>query len=92
MNDTPPPGVSFATPRGSLVTSAVEFCRLLKHRGIAVSPGASQYALRALGEIDITRRADFRAALRLTLLKKPEDIPLFNYLFDDYWRTDGDGD
>ena len=92
MNDTPPPGVSFATPRGSLVTSAVEFCRLLKHRGIAVSPGASQYALRALGEIDITRRADFRAALRLTLLKKPEDIPLFNYLFDDYWRTDGDDD
>lgn len=86
------PGVSIATPRGSLVTTAVEFCRLLKRRGIAVSPGASQFAVSALGEVDITRRAEFRAALRITLLTKPEDIPLFNYLFEDFWRMDGDDD
>ena len=86
------PWVSIATPRGSLVTTLVEFCRLLKRRGITVSPGASQVAVRALGEVDITRRSEFRAALGITLLTKPEDIPLFNFLFEDFWRTDGDDD
>jgi len=73
-----------------LVTSTVEFCRLLKQKGIGVAPSASQIGLRALGEIDITRRAEFRSALIISLLKKPEDIPLFNILFDAYWRTDAD--
>ena len=86
------PWVSIATPRGSLVTTTVEFCRLLKRRGLTVSPGASQVAVRALGEVDITRRAEFRAALGITLLTRPEDIPLFNFLFEDFWRTDGDDD
>jgi len=86
------PGVSFASARGSLVTTTVEFCRLLKHKGIAVSPGASQFAVRALGEVDITRRAEFRTALRITLLTKSEDIPLFNYLFEDFWPKGSNDD
>ncbi len=86
------PGTAIATPRGSLATTTVEFCRLLKQRGLGVSPGASQVAVRALGEVDITRRNEFRAALSITLLTNPEDIPLFNYLFEDFWRTDIDDD
>ena len=83
-------GMSIAIPRGSLVTAVVEFCRLLNESGIAIVPGASQHALPALREINITRRAEFRAALRISLLKKPEDIPLFNFLFATYWRADND--
>lgn len=90
MRDTRPRGLPSATPRGSLVTSTVEFCRLLKQKGIAVAPGASLVGLRALGEIDITRPAEFRSALIISLLKTPEDIPLFNFLFDAYWRTNAD--
>ncbi len=60
----------------TLVTNVVEFCRLLNNHGIRVAPGGSEVALRALGEIDIPRRVQFRTALRISLLKRPTLIRL----------------
>jgi uncharacterized protein with von Willebrand factor type A (vWA) domain len=86
VKDIDPQGVANATSGGSLVTNIVEFCRLLHRFGIAVPPDSSLVALQAVGEIDLTKRLQFRTSLRLCLLKRPEDIPLFTQLFDSYWN------
>ncbi len=74
-----------AVPEGSLVNAVVRFCRLLRAWGIPVAAGASHTAIEALREIDLSRREDFRHALALCLLRRPEDMPLFVYLFNAYW-------
>jgi hypothetical protein len=76
-----------AVPEGSLVVSVVRFCRLLRSWGVPVAAGASQTAVEALREIDLARREDFRTALALTLVRRPEDYPLFTYLFNAYWGS-----
>jgi uncharacterized protein with von Willebrand factor type A (vWA) domain len=92
MKDSAPRGVAVATPNGSIATNVVEFCRLLHSCGIPVAPGSSEIALRAIGAIDLTRRAEFQSSLRICLLTKPEDIPLFTQLFNAYWKGDDNHD
>jgi len=77
---------------GSLVDNVVEFCRLLKANGIPVQPGHAQIALAAVNAVNTSSRHEFRSALRISVLQKPDDIPLFNTLFDGYWRTADDDD
>jgi len=76
-----------ATSDGSLVVSVVRFCRLLRQWGVPVAASASQTAVEAMREIDLSRREDFRHALALTLVRRPEDMPLFIYLFNAFWGT-----
>lgn len=90
MKTQRPPRIATAARRGSLVITVLQFCRLLRHCGLRLSGDGAQVALAALAEIDITRRLDFRTALQVALLKRPEDIQYFNYLFNAYWRLDGD--
>ena len=80
-------GLTMAVAEGSLVTSVARFCQLLRTWGVAVAAGASQTAIEALREIDLTRREDFRIALALTLVRRPEDLELFAYLFNAFWGT-----
>lgn len=70
----------------NLVRSVVRFCRLLRMWGVRLPAGAAQAALDALREIDITSREDFRTTLRVSLIHRPEDFPLFTYLFNTFWR------
>ncbi len=76
-----------AVAEGSLLVSVARFCRLLRSWGVAVAAGAAQGAMEALREIDLTRRDDFRLALMLTLVHRPEDVPMFTYLFNAFWGT-----
>jgi uncharacterized protein with von Willebrand factor type A (vWA) domain len=76
-----------AAAHGNLVVSVVRFCRLLRQWGVPVAAGASQTAIEALREIGLARREDFRHALALTLVRRPEDMPLFLYLFNAFWGT-----
>lgn len=71
----------------NLVRAVVRFCRLLRMWGVRLPAGAAQAALDALGEIEISSRDDFRTALRIAIIHRPEDFPLFTYLFNTYWRT-----
>ena len=68
-----------------LVSAMVRFCRLLRKWGIKLPADASHTALRALAEIDISRLDDCRNALLIALLQRPEDRPLFIYLFNVFW-------
>lgn len=71
----------------SLISNVIRFCRLLRLWGLRLHADAARSALEALGEIDITRREDFRHALRIVLVRSPEDFPLFDYMFNAYWAT-----
>lgn len=46
---------------------------------------ASQTVMYALAEVDITKQQDFRNVLLVALLQRPEDRPLFMYLFNAFW-------
>ncbi len=71
-----------------LVDAVVRFCRFLKLWGTRIHPDASQAALLALREIDLGNRQDFRTALRMAIIHRPEDFPLYDHLFNAFW---GDG-
>ena len=63
----------------------VEFTNLLRKSGIRVSVAEGIDAFRALEELSIQDRAVFRDALRASMVKRGDEIPTFNELFDLYW-------
>jgi uncharacterized protein len=71
--------------QGNLAIPVVKFCRLLRKKGVKLHADASQTAMSVLSEIDITNRLDFRNALLVALLQRPEDRALFIYLFNAFW-------
>ena len=69
----------------NLVVAMVRFCRLLRTWGVRLHAEAAHSAVRAIREIDLTRRDDFRGVLRIVLVQRPEDFALFDYLFNLFW-------
>jgi uncharacterized protein with von Willebrand factor type A (vWA) domain len=60
----------------------VEFSALLRQNGVRVSVSESMDAFRALGVTGLMERAEVRAALRTTMVKRSVDVPVFEELFD----------
>jgi len=65
----------------------VEFTNLLRKSGIRVSMAESIDAFASLDELSLDDREVFRDALRATMVKRSEDIPTFDQLFDLYWSA-----
>jgi uncharacterized protein with von Willebrand factor type A (vWA) domain len=61
------------------------FVAALRHRGIRVSPGESLDAVQALSLGGLGGRREFKALLRLTLVKNVNDIPAFDEEFDRFF-------
>lgn len=59
--------------------------RLLRAEGIAVDAERARLLLRALAEVDLSRREDVRAASRAALVRQPSEIPVFDEAFDRFW-------
>lgn len=75
-----------APPRPrDLAAETVRFCRLLRARGLAVTPTESQDAVRALEAVDLGDRAEVHRALRTVLATRPEEFPVFDAAFDAFW-------
>lgn len=68
-----------------------EFTNLLRKSGVRVSLAESLDAFQALDALSIEDRAVFRDALRSTMVKRAEDIPTFDQLFELYWSGFYDG-
>jgi len=68
-----------------LLSGAVRFCRLLRSRGLAVTPSQGRDALRSLELIDLADRAEVHRALRAVLASRPADFPVFDAAFDAFW-------
>lgn len=80
------------TPTGNLLQHVLAFSHLLRAMGVMVDPGQDIELVRALEHVPITSREDFRAAARCTLIRRREDLPLFDTAFAFYWRSASDHD
>jgi uncharacterized protein with von Willebrand factor type A (vWA) domain len=79
---------SFPTQsKGHIVEQILAFTHLLRAMGVDVSPGQALELLRALDYAPITSREDFRGAARCTLIRRREDLPLFDAAFAFFWRN-----
>jgi uncharacterized protein with von Willebrand factor type A (vWA) domain len=63
----------------------VDFTNLLRKSGIRVSVAESIDAFQALEGLSVGDREVFQDVLRATLVKRSDDIPSFDQLFDLYW-------
>ena len=72
-------------PSSGLLEHTARFCRRLRNEGLPVGPGDTLDATRAIGSVDLMDREDVRLALRTSLLKRVEDGPLFDALFEAFW-------
>jgi len=61
------------------------FCRRLRAEGLRLGPGDTLDAARALDAVDVLDREELRLSLRSTLVKRAEDLPVFDALFDSFW-------
>jgi uncharacterized protein with von Willebrand factor type A (vWA) domain len=72
---------------GQLLSHVLAFTHLLRAMGVDVSPGQALELVRALEYAPITSREDFRGAARCTLIRRHEDLTLFDTAFAFYWRS-----
>jgi uncharacterized protein with von Willebrand factor type A (vWA) domain len=63
----------------------LEFTNILRKSGIRVSPAEAIDAFVALDELSVEDREVFKDALRTTMVKRGEEVPTFDELFDLYW-------
>jgi uncharacterized protein with von Willebrand factor type A (vWA) domain len=67
------------------------FGRVLREVGVEVDPGRMVDAARALEQVSIGSRDDFFYTLRGVLVRRREDLPLFERTFALFWRTPVNG-
>lgn len=85
------PAATDAPSRGEHL--AVGFARLLRGLGLAVPIGSVLDFGEALGLVGIDRRESVYWAARATLVRRPEDLPLFDRAFAVFWeRRQSNGD
>jgi len=81
---------TLAQGAGALERRVVEFCRALRRAGVMVTPAETIDAARALSLCDISDRREFHDSLRATLIKRPDDYPTFDRVFDAFWEGRAD--
>ena len=69
-----------------LQRNIIDFCRLLRDREMLVTPSEVIDAIKTADAVDISDRQEFKTALRSVLTAKPEDIPIHDASFDEFWR------
>jgi uncharacterized protein with von Willebrand factor type A (vWA) domain len=77
--------VASARGKGTL-PNMMAFARVLKQLGVKISLSQVLDASRSADLVDIGARADFRALLRANLISQKEDFPVFDMVFDCFWR------
>ena len=70
----------------ALLSNLLHFSRLLGDLGLDVQAVRTLDIVRALDQVEIGRRSDFYHTLRCLLVRRPQDIPLFDEAFRVFWR------
>src|SRR2546425_5580905 len=89
MNTSGPPRVGPAD--ASLARALLRFVHRLRDAGIPVSMVETLDAAECASRIDLANRAELKAALAATLIKRAEHRRVFESLFDIYFALRGDG-
>lgn len=69
-----------------LANNVTHFVRLLRRAGFRVGPGDTLDAQRAVAAVDVLRKEQFHAALRAVLVRRHQDLALFDEAFRLFWR------
>jgi uncharacterized protein len=78
---------NFSSVRGQgTLPNLLAFGRALKELGVKVSLSQVIDVSRAVEFVDLADKEDFRALLRSNLISQKEDFPVFDMLFDCFWR------
>lgn len=72
---------------GRLAENVVRFVRALREAGLRLGPAASLDAVEAVRAVGLDRRDDVFWALHSTLVTRPEDDPVFEEVFQAFWRS-----
>lgn len=72
-----------------LLARAVGFARALKSAGIATDPGSAIDFARSLTLVDIGQREEVWAAGATVFVRRRDDLPIYNQVFDRFWRRRG---
>lgn len=70
-----------------LLRNLLLFGRLLRSMGVKVTSGGLIELVHSIGWIDIRRKEDFRNAARCILVKRRDDLALFDQAFELFWRA-----
>ncbi len=65
----------------------IDFTNLLRKSGVRVSVAEAIDAFEALDELSLDDREVFQDALRSTMVKRGDDIPTFDQLFELFWSS-----
>jgi uncharacterized protein len=78
---------NFSSVRGQgTLPNLLAFGRALKQLGVKVSLSQVIDVSRSVEFVDMADKADFRTLLRSNLISQKEDFPVFDMLFDCFWR------
>ncbi|MBX6753143.1 MAG: VWA domain-containing protein [Thermorudis peleae] len=66
---------------------AITFARLLRRAGVKTTTGQAMDFVRAIEHIDIGNRLEFKEAARACLVTNKDENPVFDRLFDAFWRA-----
>jgi uncharacterized protein len=69
-----------------LQRNIIAYCRLLRERELLVTPSEVIDALRTADAVDLSDRDELKMALRSVLTARPEDVPIHDASFDEFWR------
>src|SRR5919206_1576224 len=70
-----------------LQRNIIDYCRLLRERELLVTPSEVIDALRTADAVDLADRDELKMALRSVLTARPEDVPIHDATFDEFWRS-----
>src|SRR5919206_4075706 len=70
-----------------LQRNIIDYCRLLRERELLVTPSEVIDALRTADAVDLSDRDELKMALRSVLTAKPEDVPIHDATFDEFWQA-----
>ena len=77
------------SPEKSVVeANCVHFVRALRRLGVTVTQPQLHTWLAALDHVPIDRRSLFKNSARTSLIQRPEDLAIFERLFDLFWHRD----
>ncbi len=65
----------------------LQFADILRGSGMRIAPEETLDSLTGMEHVDLRERGLFRALLRTTLVKRAEDLPTFEHLFDLFFHS-----
>lgn len=71
---------------GCLVDNIIYFCRTLRRAGVPVAPSQIKDLIRAVEVVGFSKKSDFMEILRVCLITRPEQMEVFEQVFNLFWR------